>query len=684
MGYIDGGGKLPSSVGLLVGSIGGGRVGSHGQYPDMNRFKWWSILVWCSCLVWFSMFYRSYDESDETAGKNKVVILSIMVIFSLIAIGGLLTSIIKCFEKKRQDRVEGVFIFLSLIVWVVYALVIICGYKGVVGLESVDDYIAKNPTSYFFAFGSLFTAVYLTASWFKECILGDETSLTTTQWIFLATAGILVLASASRSFIEDKCIQSATKNGCPDIIYAIFIGAMSGIMSIVLTPWRSAPLKCQAEIAMILFFTWALAIGLLTFDDGPAVHINTMYFGTYFSFFLSLNIMTTANYADSILESMPHQHVEFANANSVTRNLRGAAGFLDMAYANLTSSQDAEMDDDPRARDEAQAMIFESVGGSMSSIMNDRNESPTSLNESRMFKQKVLVGRRQLSRIEVWFLLMIESIICVIVLIEKTNSNQSIYEQWIIVVPFLSIFISIVGWCISSVQRKKWAYVVEGILIISLIILWIRCLLAVTMYFTKYPDANGNTFSGMTGNQLFMTYGTFFTVLFIFTKFCNASVTTTDWLLISATTAIIFMVVAIEYGEDPNLKHGQFFKCGKNSENITCKNIKYTQFIGAGSAALSFAMFLISFCPAGRPLAFLHVIVGTFLLLAWCVTLFYIVFQADGVGAKIGPIFFACWATLFFCVDVTTTNLLLLCSNQTSSEDVEDENSFQNENIDED
>lgn len=220
------------------------------------------------------------------------------------------------------------------------------------------------------------------------------------------------------------------------------------------------PFIDSAVVKLRYFYVPMFAIDLIMF-----LVFFRMYFGIYFSFFLSLNIMTTANYADSILESMPHQHVEFANANSVTRNLRGAAGFLDMAYANLTSSQDAEMNDDPRARDEAQAMIFESVGGSMSSIMNDRNESPTSLNESRMFKQKVLVGRRQLSRIEVWFLLMIESIICVIVLIEKTNTNQSIYEQWIIVVPFLSIFISIVGWCISSVQRKKWAYVVEGILV---------------------------------------------------------------------------------------------------------------------------------------------------------------------------------------------------------------------------
>ena len=111
MDYIDGGGKFPSSVGLLVGSIGGGRVRSHGQYPDMNRFKWWSILVWCSCLVWFSMFYRSYDTSDETSKKNKVVILSIMVIFSLIAIGGLLTSIIKCLRKKDRIVLKGCLYF---------------------------------------------------------------------------------------------------------------------------------------------------------------------------------------------------------------------------------------------------------------------------------------------------------------------------------------------------------------------------------------------------------------------------------------------------------------------------------------------------------------------------------------------------------------------------------------------
>ena len=51
----------------------------------------------------------------------------------------------------------------------------------------------------------------------------------------------------------------------------------------------------------------------------------------------------------------------------------------------------------------------------------------------------------------------------------------------------------------------------------------------------------------MTANQLFMSYGSFFTSIFLLTKWSNASVTTTDWIFLSAASATIFGVIVITH-----------------------------------------------------------------------------------------------------------------------------------------
>ena len=57
----------------------------------------------------------------------------------------------------------------------------------------------------------------------------------------------------------------------------------------------------------------------------------------------------------------------------------------------------------------------------------------------------------------------------------------------------------------------------------------------------------------------------------------------------------------------------------------------------------------------------LHAGVGTVLLVSWVVGAYFILFGEGGYGERIGPIFFSAWGSLFFCVDLITTNLVLLC-----------------------
>ena len=437
----------------------------------MNRFKWWAIGVFSSVLVLLTLLYNFYGNKEF--GSQDILILCLYTPTIVFSIGGFFTSL--CFDGKTKILSELVLILLNLIVWIIITIATLIGTSKVVtpSLERFSNLVVGSsrennnimePNIYFFSFGSLINAVYLASSWFKQWILHDEHALTTTQWTFLATSGFLVMATGISLYGEDSC-KTDENTSCARTLMSILIGLVSGVVSCVLIPWRSAPLKCQAELALILLVTWAIAIAILTFDTGPAVYINTMYFGICVSFVLALNIISTTVYADSILEASPYSQVQYGRTESQRENdALGAAGFLDMAFANMTQPQpvDSEDEDDPRID---AASLFESVGGSLASMKSPKHNDPEVQRDTK-FNETVIVGKRDSSRIEIWFILFVESILCFTVFYKEMNENQAFKEQWIVFAPALSMIICFFGWFISSI-KKKYMQVIEGILVSS-------------------------------------------------------------------------------------------------------------------------------------------------------------------------------------------------------------------------
>ena len=181
-------------------------------------------------------------------------------------------------------------------------------------------------------------------------------------------------------------------------------------------------------------------------------------------------------------------------------------------------------------------------------------------------------------------------------------------------------------------------------------------MVAVTRYFvvddTIYDNTIDRCFHGkepMTANQLFMSYGALFTSLYLITEWSDASVTTTDWIFLTAVSGTIFGVIFIGH---PDV----FRRCGETRP----LEIILVVALSLGSTCVSFLMVLVSFISCGKVGPIVHVTIGTTLLTLWCVGSYFIVFEKEGVGSEIGPTFFACWGSLFFCVDIATTNLLLL------------------------
>jgi hypothetical protein len=81
---------------------------------------------------------------------------------------------------------------------------------------------------------------------------------------------------------------------CVRIHYAIGLGAASAVVACVMTTWKGTSSKCQNDVAIILFIFWFSALILLTVSPGPATRAGNLYFGIYFCYFLTLNILVTS------------------------------------------------------------------------------------------------------------------------------------------------------------------------------------------------------------------------------------------------------------------------------------------------------------------------------------------------------------------------------------------------------
>lgn len=189
-------------------------------------------------------------------------------------------------------------------------------------------------------------------------------------------------------------------------------------------------------------------------------------------------------------------------------------------------------------------------------------------------------------------------------------------------------------------------------------------MIAVTRYFVfdgMVNDESNEICSynnqGMTANQLFMSYGAFFTSLYLITEWPDATITTRDWIFLAATSGTVFGVIFI--GQPDAFQ--RYEQAGELESILVIA-------LSLACACISVLMTLVSFIPCGKVGPIVHVIIGATLLTLWCVGTYFIVFEKEGVGSEIGPTFFACWGSLFFCVDIVTTNLVLLFNKKNEGE----------------
>ena len=151
-----------------------------------------------------------------------------------------------------------------------------------------------NANLYFFSWGALISSILLAGSWAKEAN-GDKASKTTIQWVCLVASSFVVMGTSS-SFINDTGCKSLDldTDKCDRTKFAISLGLASGILAMVMLPFKHAPMICHMVMGLLLFCCWCCGVGFITFGSGPGINLGNVYFTTWISLFLCLSITTTA------------------------------------------------------------------------------------------------------------------------------------------------------------------------------------------------------------------------------------------------------------------------------------------------------------------------------------------------------------------------------------------------------
>jgi hypothetical protein len=151
-----------------------------------------------------------------------------------------------------------------------------------------------NANLYFFSWGALISSILLAGSWGKEAN-GDKASETAVQWVCLLASSLVVMGTSSSIFNDSGCKSlDLDTSGCNRTKFAIGLGLASGILSLVMLPFKHAPMICHLVMGLLLFCSWCCGVGFITFGSGPGINLGNVYFATWISLFLCLNITTTA------------------------------------------------------------------------------------------------------------------------------------------------------------------------------------------------------------------------------------------------------------------------------------------------------------------------------------------------------------------------------------------------------
>jgi hypothetical protein len=393
------------------------------------------------------------------------------IISAVISFLGIGSSVCQCYKDENAVcKFESVCVWAVTSIWTVGTVVIQLGpFREDSDARGVS-LINLHPNLYFFSMSALVVAILLMASWFHENVQGTNQQSASTQWILLGAISFFTLISGI-DFRDDNVIlvaNSTLLNGthvnvtqtvpvcttgvyeCGRVTFAIVLSAISATVACLVTPWKGASRKCQSDVSIMLFFGWLVGVGLITFGGGPGKSWGNLYFACNVCMFLCLHLVIVSTCGDEKTDNVGYGEARRGDENVVDRN-----AVWDVAYEQL-EHRVGQLEHrvgrhlrKERNRSDSYANLFAPpsrwTDGSHQGSIDDSDESQ----QYTDVKYRI----NQLYRLELWCVLIIESIINLIALRRELppSGQRHVLELWALAAPSLSI---VVGFCgFSTVLR---------------------------------------------------------------------------------------------------------------------------------------------------------------------------------------------------------------------------------------
>jgi hypothetical protein len=162
------------------------------------------------------------------------------------------------------------------------------------------EYSISNANLYFFGWGAMISCICLAGDFAKQAN-GDEDSPVAMKWILLGATSLVVMGTSSSIYSEVGCKQLKKTDEwddweeyCTRANFGIWFGLCSGILALLVAPFKSAPFMCHTLVSLLMLVLWCCAVSFLTFGGGPGTTLGNIYFATWIGFFLALNLFTTS------------------------------------------------------------------------------------------------------------------------------------------------------------------------------------------------------------------------------------------------------------------------------------------------------------------------------------------------------------------------------------------------------
>lgn len=525
---------------------------------------------------------------------------------------------------------------------------------------------------------------------FNETLLSNGTDLGS---LFNKTGGV----SICEAFDEVDCGR---------VNLAIISGSVSAAVSIVIAPWKNSPAVCQAEAAMLLLIMWTCGVIFITFGTGPGTVMSTIYFATWASFFLSLNIVTKTmgmhidkpnqepaepdtigeefalDDSDAHTNTAENQKIYTVDADEQTSkaskkpdnnssrprvrrrtDVTTRGEIFETAYAQLNVRRNPSTSD--LRRQYTGGSMFESV--LENTVVYDAARSPKTPMSADMSD-----GKHRIEQLQHWVALLVSSTVCLCSVFPSLpeSSSRTTNDVIAIIVASASIGLSCLGY-LCCVRATKVARSVEVLLTCGCAFAWAFGMRFIFSAAYRRYDLSNETISTVEKedpNVFFSTWACLVISLVLIARWLKLSVISTDWFLLSCFSFALMGTSLIHYHETITISNGdgsevEVRKC--QIRDVTdCDRVQASAWFGLASGALAIVICLMTVFVIPKLdqfffMTILHVVVAFLFLLLW-ISGVGIVAYGTGHGSRAGSAYLQVWACVFLALDVATTNMVVL------------------------